>query len=164
MPSRRSQTRNPTRPVDPNRTPEPNARAQIDALLDAAGWAVPDHRPFPPGADRSIVLRELPRESGPCDRWLPVDRVPVGVSAAKKAGTTRSAGAGQPGHHTENPPDFLAALQPVSFRNQPDEGLIFASLEATRRRCDAPHSNWRRAEATSVSAGRHSAMHCSTST
>jgi hypothetical protein len=53
--------------VEPSRTPEQNARAQIDALLDAAGWAVQDYRAFNPGASRGIALREVPLASGRCD-------------------------------------------------------------------------------------------------
>jgi type I restriction enzyme R subunit len=105
--------------VETSRTPEQNARAQIDALLDAAGWAVQDYRAFNPGAARGIALREVPLKSGRCDYLLLVDRVPVGVIEAKKEGTTLSTVADQSGHYAEHLPDFLAALLPASTRKLP---------------------------------------------
>lgn len=109
----------------PSRTPEQNARAQIDALLAAAGWAVQDYRAFNPGAARGIALREVPLQSGRCDYLLLVDRVPVGVIEAKREGATLSTVADQSGHYAENLPDFLAALLP------PHTGKLPFAYEST---------------------------------
>ena len=68
-------------------TPEQLARLQIDALLVAAGWAVQDYGSYNPGAARGIALREVPLTSGRCDYLLIVDRHPLGVIEAKRAGT-----------------------------------------------------------------------------
>lgn len=108
----------PLRPVE-TRKPEQNARENIDALLGAAGWVVQDYRAFNPSAARGIALREVPLKSGRCDYLLLVDRQPVGVIEAKKAGTTLSAVADQSGHYAENLPDFLAALLPAQIAQLP---------------------------------------------
>ena len=67
--------------------PEQLARQQIDALLTAAGWVVQDYVAYAPTAARGIALREVPLKSGRCDYLLLVDRAPLGVIEAKKAGT-----------------------------------------------------------------------------
>ncbi len=100
-------------------TPEQTARAKIDALLDAAGWAVQDYKAFNPGASRGIALREVPLASGRCDYLLLVDRIPVGVIEAKKEGTTLSTVADQSAHYAENLPEFLATLLPTDARRLP---------------------------------------------
>ncbi|MDD3179246.1 MAG: hypothetical protein PHQ04_02725 [Opitutaceae bacterium] len=95
-------------------TPEAQARQQIDAMLVAAGWTVQDYKALNLAAARGIALREVPLKTGPCDYLLLVDRVPVGVIEAKKAGTTLSGVVEQSGSYAENLPDFLANLIPGS--------------------------------------------------
>ena len=72
----------------PELAPEARARQQIDALLTAAAWTLQDYMRFDAAAARAIALREIPVSGGPCDYLLLVDRQPVGVIEAKKAGTT----------------------------------------------------------------------------
>jgi predicted 3-demethylubiquinone-9 3-methyltransferase (glyoxalase superfamily) len=60
------------------------------------------------GAGQGIAIREVPLKTGPCDYLLLVNRRPVGVIEAKKAGTTLSGVTEQSGHYAENLPDFFA--------------------------------------------------------
>ena len=100
------------RVLPPAMSPEAAAREKIDALLVAAGWAIQDYRAYHPAAARGIALREVPLASGRCDYLLLVDRLPLGVIEAKKAGTTLSTVSEQSGHYGESLPDFLANLLP----------------------------------------------------
>ena len=70
--------------------PEKRARQQIDAQLVAAGSVVQDYRAVDFSAARGLALREVPLKAGPCDYLLLVDRTPVGVVEAKKAGAKLS--------------------------------------------------------------------------
>ena len=88
--------------------PEQQARANIDAMLAAAGWAVQDYKAFNPSASIGIALCEVPLKSGRCDYLLLVNRKPVGVVEAKKEGVTLSTVAEQSAHYAKNLPDFLA--------------------------------------------------------
>ena len=81
--------------------PEQEARRQIDARLEEAGWAVQDLARADFTASRGVVLREMPLPSGRCDYLLLVDRKPVGIVEAKKVGTTLSTVAEQSGHGDE---------------------------------------------------------------
>jgi type I site-specific restriction endonuclease len=102
--------------MPPRPQPEAVAREHIDALLIAAGWVIQDYRAFNPTAARGIALREVPLASGRCDYLLLVDRVPLGVTEAKKKGTTLSTVSEQSSHYGENLPDFLANLLPRTKR------------------------------------------------
>ncbi|MDQ4147360.1 MAG: hypothetical protein M3120_06705 [Pseudomonadota bacterium] len=53
---------------------EEEARAGIDRLLTAAGWALQDYKHFNPGVASGIALREVPLKSGRCDYLLLVNR------------------------------------------------------------------------------------------
>ncbi len=88
--------------------PEQQARANIDAMLAAAGWAVQDYKAFNPSVSTGIALCEVPLKSGRCDYLLLVNRKPVGVVEAKKEGVTLSTVAEQSAHYAKNLPDFLA--------------------------------------------------------
>jgi len=99
--------------VTPN--PEQEARRQIDAQLEAAGWAVQDLARVDFSASRGVALREVPLASGRCDYLLLVERTPVGIVEAKKVGTTLSTVAEQSGHYGENLPDFLEGTGPLAF-------------------------------------------------
>ena len=70
--------------------PEAEARVQIDALLDAAGWALQDREQFNRKAALGVAVREYRLPTGPCDYLLFVDGKAAGVIEAKKAGTTLS--------------------------------------------------------------------------
>ncbi len=87
--------------------PEQLARQQIDALLVAAGWAVQDYTAYAPAAGRGVVLREVPLKSGRCDYLLIVDRKPLGVIEAKRAGTLLVGVAEQSAHYAAQLPAFF---------------------------------------------------------
>lgn len=69
--------------VEPNRTPEQQARDTIDAKLEQAGWLVQSRRKINFGAGPGIAVREYQTDIGPADYVLFVDRKPVGVIEAK---------------------------------------------------------------------------------
>jgi type I restriction enzyme, R subunit len=68
--------------------PEGRARARIDEMLAAAGWAVQDARSVNLGASRGVAVREfvLRPPHGRADYLLFVDGQAVGVLEAKKEG------------------------------------------------------------------------------
>ena len=76
-------------------------------MLRACGWVVQDYAGVDLSAGRGVALREVPLKGGRCDYLLIVDRVPVGVVEAKKAGTTLSGVAMQSGAYAQGLPEFL---------------------------------------------------------
>ncbi|MDQ2659349.1 MAG: DEAD/DEAH box helicase family protein, partial [Verrucomicrobiota bacterium] len=88
-------------------TPEELARQKIDALLTASGWIIQDYKQLDLSAARGIAIREVRLNEGRCDYLLLIDRKPVGIIEAKKAGVTLSTVADQSGRYAENLPDFL---------------------------------------------------------
>src|SRR4051794_31688582 len=70
--------------------PEARARLTIDALLNAAGWAVQDFKAANLHASRGVALREFPLNAGFgfADYLLYVDGKACGVIEAKKEGAT----------------------------------------------------------------------------
>ena len=108
-------------------TPEQLARLQIDALLVAAGWAVQDYGSYHPGAARGIALREVPLTSGRCDYLLIVDRQPLGVIEAKRAGTLLVGVAEQSAHYAAQLPAFFkvsASELPFAFESTGTESFF----------------------------------------
>lgn len=89
--------------------PEAEARVQIDALLDAAGWVLQDRERFNRKAALGVAVREYPLPTGPCDYLLFVDGKAAGVIEAKKAGTTLSGVAEQAERYVTKLPEELAA-------------------------------------------------------
>jgi type I restriction enzyme, R subunit len=87
--------------------PEQLARQHIDALLVAAGWAVQDYTSYAPGSAQGVALREVPLKSGRCDYLLIVDRKPLGVIEAKRAGTLLVGVAEQSAHYAAQLPAFF---------------------------------------------------------
>ncbi len=87
--------------------PEELARQNIDALLAQCGWLVQDYKKLNLSAGRGIAVREVRLNKGRCDSLLLIDRKPVGIIEAKKAGVTLSTVADQSGRYAENLPDFL---------------------------------------------------------
>lgn len=63
--------------------PEAQARAAIDTLLAAAGWAVLNMAGFNRRAAEGIAMREFPLPSGPCDYLQSVGGKACGVIEAK---------------------------------------------------------------------------------
>jgi type I restriction enzyme, R subunit len=100
-------------------TPEELARQQIDALLIQCGWVIQDYKKLNLSAARGIAIREVRLVQGRCDYLLLVDRNPVAVIEAKKAGVKLSAVAEQSGRYSENLPDFLAQLFPGGVAKLP---------------------------------------------
>ena len=88
-------------------SPEELARQQIDELLANCGWAVQDYKRLNLSAGRGIAVREVPLVGGTADYLLFVDRKPVGVVEAKKAGVTLSGVAEQSGYYADNLPGPL---------------------------------------------------------
>ena len=78
-------------------TPEELARQQIDALLQQCGWTIQNYKQLDLSAGRGIAVREVRLKEGRCDYLLLIDRKPVGVIEAKKAGITLSSVADQSG-------------------------------------------------------------------
>jgi len=69
-------------------TPEQRARAEIDAQLEACGWAVQDYRSAAVREARGVAVREVPTDAGRADYVLFVDGQAVGVIEAKRVGAT----------------------------------------------------------------------------
>jgi type I restriction enzyme R subunit len=88
--------------------PEAQARAAIDTLLMAAGWAVQDMDGFNRHAAEGVAVREFPLPSGPCDYLLFVAGKACGVIEAKKAGVTLSGVAEQGARYMLDLPAHLA--------------------------------------------------------
>ena len=76
-------------PPDPS-SPEQQARANIDAMLEAAGWTVQSISDLNLFASKGVAIRELQSSGGPADYVLFVDGKAIGVVEAKKEGTTLS--------------------------------------------------------------------------
>jgi type I restriction enzyme R subunit len=69
------------------RTPEAQAREQIDERLQLAGWVVQDRAGLNLGATRGVAIREFPLQTGFADYLLFVDRKAIGAIEAKAVGT-----------------------------------------------------------------------------
>jgi type I restriction enzyme, R subunit len=71
-------------------TPEARARIRIDAMLEAAGWAVQDARAVNLSASRGVAVREfvMKQPHGRADYLLFLDQRAAGVIEAKKEGET----------------------------------------------------------------------------
>lgn len=70
--------------------PEDQARQQIDAMLQSAGWDVQDRSQLDRTAAPGVAVREFPLKSGYADYLLFVGGKAAGVVEAKPAGTTLS--------------------------------------------------------------------------
>jgi len=104
--------------AEENLGPEATARVEIDAMLRAAGWAVQDHSAIALGAARGVAVREFPMAQGHgfADYLLFIDRKPVGVLEAKKAGTPLTGVETQSQKYTEGlPAEFDAPVRPLPF-------------------------------------------------
>ena len=67
-----------------NQNPEQIARDKIDAMLNAAGWAVQSKDQVNLFAAQGVAVREYQTDAGPADYVLFVDRKPVGIIEAKR--------------------------------------------------------------------------------
>ena len=70
--------------------PEDQARLEIDAQLEAAGWDVQDYRAMNIHAASGVAVREFKLNTGFADYLLYVDGLAIGVVEAKPAGHTLS--------------------------------------------------------------------------
>ncbi len=66
-----------------NRTPEQEARDNIDTSLEQAGWRVQSKKKIDFSAGLGITVREYQTDVGPADYVLFIDKKPVGVVEAK---------------------------------------------------------------------------------
>ncbi len=91
------------------RTPEEEAREDIDAALEAAGWIVQDASRAQIHAGRGIAIREFPLKKGhgSADYLLYIDGKAAGVVEAKKAGSTLIGVETQTGKYSTGLPDHL---------------------------------------------------------
>ena len=78
-------------------SPEELARENIDKLLTKCGWIIQNYKQLNLSAGRGIAIREVPLKKGRCDYLLLIDRKPIGIVEAKKAGVTLSTVADQSG-------------------------------------------------------------------
>ena len=69
--------------ADKNRTPEQQARDNIDLMLGQAGWKVQSKKKIDFSAGFGIAVREYQTDVGPADYVLFIDKKPVGVVEAK---------------------------------------------------------------------------------
>jgi type I restriction enzyme R subunit len=69
-------------------TPEEKARAEIDAMLSASGWAVQAKEKINLAASRGVAICELSCATGEPDYTLFVDGKALGTVEAKPAGVT----------------------------------------------------------------------------
>jgi type I restriction enzyme, R subunit len=92
-------------------TPEARARIEIDAMLEAAGWAVQDARSVNLSAAPGVAVREfvLKRQHGRVDYLLFVEGQAVGVIEAKKEGETLMGVAWQTAKYVDGLPDDVPA-------------------------------------------------------
>ena len=99
-------------------TPEQEARNQIDALLEKAGWAVQDAGSVNLYDRRGVAVREfsLKPGHGTADYLLYVDQKAAGVIEAKPAGYTLTGVETQSGKYSDGLPDILPAhRKPLPF-------------------------------------------------
>lgn len=101
-----------------NLKPEQRAREKIDAALEAAGWAVQDHRHVNLKASRGVAVREFPMAPGygKADYLLFVDEKAVGVLEAKREDTTLSGVEGQATKYSDGlPKKYEVPIRPLPF-------------------------------------------------
>lgn len=83
-------------------TPEEKSRLIIDKMLRDAGWVIQNMKQFNPGAATGIAVREFQTSTGPADYVLFVDRKPVGIIEAKKAGAIPTTFEAQSNRYSES--------------------------------------------------------------
>jgi type I restriction enzyme R subunit len=100
------------------RTPEQQAREEIDRLLRAAGWAVQDVSAVDLHAARGVAIREFPLDAGhgTADYLLYLDGKAAGVVEAKKQGATLTGVEAQSARYAQGLPATLPAWRrPLPF-------------------------------------------------
>lgn len=103
------------------RNPEQQAREQIDAALEAAGWVVQHAEEMNISAGRGIAVREFPLAPGHgrADYILYVDEQVVGAIEAKKEGISPASFEAQAEKYAAGvPKDLPAPIRPLPFLYQ----------------------------------------------
>ena len=96
--------------------PEERARANIDRLLTAAGWAVQNRSRVNLSAAVGVAVREFPLATGEADYLLFVHRKAIGAVEAKPEGATLSGVEAQSGKYSVGLPAQVPAWhQPLPF-------------------------------------------------
>jgi len=124
--------------------PEEKARANIDDLLQKAGWILQDYKDLNLGVSLGVAVREFPLGQIHADYLLFIDRKAAGVIEAKQAGTTLSGVAEQSQSYITRLPDNLPChLIPLPFAYETTGIETFfrdtRDLEARSRRVFAFH-------------------------
>ena len=99
-------------------TPEQEARANIDWLLQQAGWVIQDADSINLYASRGVAMRELPLKQGhgTADYLLYVNQQAAGVVEAKPEGSTLTGVEVQSDKYSTGLPDNLPAYyRPLPF-------------------------------------------------
>ncbi len=99
-------------------TPEQRARANIDRLLELAGWAVQNVVDLNLHGPRGVAVREFPLRTGhgTADYLLYIDRRAAGVVEAKPEGHTLTGVEAQSGKYGAGLPDNLPCyIRPLPF-------------------------------------------------
>lgn len=100
------------------KTPEEEAREQIDRMLGEAGWTVQDLAQANIAAAKGVAIREFPLKGGygHADYLLYVESEAVGAIEAKKRGTTLTGVEVQTAKYSEGlPENFPAHIRPLPF-------------------------------------------------
>ena len=96
--------------------PEQEAREEIDALLQSAGWEIQDFSDIDVTSTTGVAVREFPVETGDADYLLFVDGQAVGVIEAKPVGTTLSGVEAQSQKYIEGFPEGYDCVEdPLPF-------------------------------------------------
>ena len=91
--------------------PEDQARKDIDAMLEKAGWQVQSMDELNLRAGQGVAVREFPTDEGPVDYLLFVDREAAGVLEAKPEGMTLGGVAEQSGKYSAGLPEDIPHVQ-----------------------------------------------------
>jgi type I restriction enzyme R subunit len=98
------------------RTPEARARETIDRVLAEAGWIVQDRDELNLAAGTGVAIREFKTDAGFADYLLYVDRSPVGVIEAKKAGVALTGVEAQTRDYASRVPEMIPVpVNPLPF-------------------------------------------------
>lgn len=109
-----------------SKTPEQQAREEIDAKLRASGWGVQSRDELDLSAGQGVAVREFPMKSGfgVADYLLYLDRRAVGAVEAKAEGTLTGVEA-QSSMYSEGLPDKLPAhRRPLPFLFQSNGSVV----------------------------------------
>ncbi|TNF29764.1 MAG: DEAD/DEAH box helicase [Deltaproteobacteria bacterium] len=100
----------------PDLSPEALARLNIDAALEAAGWAVQDRAEMNVAAKLGVAIREFKTDAGFADYLLYVDRKPAGIIEAKKKGVVLTGIEAQTKDYASKVPSTIPVpIRPLPF-------------------------------------------------